>query len=129
MVTFNINRVAEILRACGVAHVDHYVEKALVHSSGFDYSWSDATVATWAKMQAEKDGSLYAVQWDKEEPDAVTAVLHVFPLNYTESPEGLARVREDRTQLTSSTARSKVSGTNDVIHPVNRVAARVVPEE
>lgn len=129
MVTFNTNRVAAILAACDVVNVDHYVEQALLHSSGFDHSWSDATVATWAKLQAEKDGSLQAVKWDHDEDSAVTAVLHVFPLNYTETPEGLERIRRDAATLKSQVARSKVSKTNEVIHAIDRVAARVAQDK
>lgn len=127
MVAFNFDHVAEILRAMDVADAERVVDgvRGGNLTEKMKNNWSDGTLACWLKNHAR----LYANGPRPQGTDDVTtAILHVFPINYTETPEGLARIREDRTRLTSKVARSKVSDTNEVIHPVNRVAARVVPE-
>jgi hypothetical protein len=123
MVAFNFDHVAEILRAMDVDDVERLVDLARGAKVG-EYGWSDGTLAVWLKNRASLKSGVYF-----EPEEVVTAVLHCFPINYTETPEGLARIRNDKTTLASSVARSKVGTTNEVIHPIDSVAARVAPEE
>ena len=127
MVAFNFEHVAEILRAMDVPDADEIVAGVRGGSlkEAIASGWSDGTLACWLKNNRTLRANGPRPQGTD---DVVTAVLHVFPISYSETPEGLARIREDRTKIKSSAARSKISKTVEVISPVDRVAMMVAPE-
>lgn len=127
MVAFNFDHVAEILRAMDVPDADEIVAGVRGGSlkEAIASGWSDGTLACWLKNNRTLRANGPRPQGTD---DVVTAVLHVFPISYSETPEGLARIREDRTKIKSSAARSKISKTVEVISPVDRVAMMVAPE-
>ena len=57
--------------------------------------------------------------------DLPTVPLHVFFLHLLETDEMLERLAKDEPIEESTVARSKVASTQLLIHPVDRVAARV----
>jgi len=79
------------------------------------------TLFCWLKNQAGD----WEVGARLPDNDAATAVLHVFPIDFHETPEMLARLKNDRPSPQPSVARSKVSRTQEVIAPVDSVAGRV----
>lgn len=60
-------------------------------------------------------------------PDAETAILHVFPIDFTETPEMLERLKKDRCRIREAVARSKIGKTALVVSPVDGTALRVAP--
>lgn len=61
-------------------------------------------------------------------PDVVTATLHIAFLYIEETEEMLARLPE-KGQTKEAVAQSKVFQTTKIIHPIDRVAARVAAEK
>lgn len=101
MVAFNFEHVADILRAMDVPDADEIVAGVRGGSlkEAIASGWSDGTLACWLKNNRTLRANGPRPQGTD---DVVTAVLHVFPISYSETPEGLARIREDRTKIKSS---------------------------
>lgn len=84
------------------------------------------SIRSWLKVQAISFGMLSGGDRCLEMPDVVTAILHVFPIDFTETPEMLARLKNERA-CQSSVARSKIMQSASEVRPINRVAAKVSP--
>jgi len=89
--------------------------------------WSDCSWACWFKsrIQEYKRFSWGSVGYL---PEITTATLHVGFLWLEETPEMLARLSEPGV-MASTVSRSKITETQRVIQPIDRVAARVARME
>jgi hypothetical protein len=89
-------------------------------------SWTDDTWDLWLRKRIDEiQGWSYGPGEILE--NAETAILHVFFLTLSETEEMLARLRTGTTKE-STVARSKVSKTTLIIHPIDSVAKSVAPE-
>ncbi len=87
--------------------------------------WSDGTWAMWIK---ERIRDLGGFRCDGEElADHVVGVFHMGFVGVIETPEHLARLRNEHLLARARVARSKLGATHMKIAPINRVAARVAP--
>lgn len=93
---------------------------------GGHYSWSDATWDMWLKNRITElnawpsDGVDFAV-------DTTVCVFHFFFLSLDETPEMYLLIKQDK-KASPEVARSKISKTSLVIHPIDSVAQRVAPK-
>lgn len=91
---------------------------------------TDNSLLMWVKARLNRDGKLNLAH---QPPPQISILveMHIGFLFLEETPEMLARLPEtsEGTLMPSQTARSKVFSTPLYPHPVDRVAARVAPEE
>lgn len=83
---------------------------------------------SWFKNRLVGAGLLPALQREPREVRLFTT-LHVGFLAIYETEEELERLRNEQPAPAAAPVRSQVTKTNLVIQPIDRVAARVVPEE
>ncbi len=89
---------------------------------------ADDTVVAWLKNRMAELG-MFRVGCEHDEIVLATT-LHVGFVSVVETDEHISRLRniEVERKEESQVARSKVFSTNEVIHPVDRVAIRVAPD-
>ena len=86
---------------------------------------NSAGPAMWIKNRLGELGQIPRCDGN-EVPTAETAILHCFFIHLQETQEMLARLRNDKSNIASAVARSKISSTQQHIEPIDAVASRVV---
>lgn len=103
-----------------------HVSEIINHSG--HCTWSDGTWDLWLRKRVDELGAWPALVGEAVLTDITTAVLHVFFPFLEETLEMQERLSHDTSRIASAVARSKISKTNEVIHPIDSVAQRVAPE-
>jgi hypothetical protein len=95
---------------------------------GKESDWSDSTWFMWLKKRVEALDCYRVVNPDDRANDWGSVTLHVGFIFIEETPEQLAELRRRKEPIKAGEpARSKIGSTGEIITPIDRVAARVLP--
>lgn len=115
----NGDRLAASLIEMGVD--EGFAQRARSISKGNEGTWR-----SYLKLEAIRQGHLRTELFPPDSGDATTAVLHVFPIGYTEEPGIRQRLLANETEAaTTKYAQPRIRKTTVKITPIDRVAARV----
>lgn len=88
----------------------------------------DSDFTIWIKNRITETGCFSTCCGSSENHRIVTAVFHVFFLHLYESDEMLSRLQEITDDKPKRAKRNRLSSTEVILSPIDRVAQRVVPE-
>lgn len=91
--------------------------------------WSDGTWDLWLRKRVDCLNAWPPALGNTPDLSFKPVELHAFFISIAETEEMLAKLRKEKVVAdTDNPARSKLSKTNEVIHPIDSVAAKVAPE-